>query len=367
MTDVVVVGAGLLGASTAYELAIRGARVTVLEAEQPGAGASGSSFAWVNAQDKSPTSYFELNVAGIDAYRPLTERLGGDWIHPGGDLVVGSGAGAAPAEERIARHEALGYPVRRLDRDGLAALEPSIEPGAGELVVGHFPDEAWLDIPMLIGRLLSAAREPGAVVRPSTPVERLEVEGGRVVGVVCGAERLTADRVLLAAGNGSASLAGGVGVPLPMAPSPGLLAITGPTSTGIRHVLHTGDVALRPDGGGRLMLQSRTVDATLERETRDVSPDSASASELLARAAAVVPAIRAAGIESTRVGIRAVAVDGQPTIGFAPDIEGLYILVSHSGATLGALLGRLVADELLGRTADRLEPFRPARFAAATA
>ena len=69
---VVIVGAGIIGASIGYHLARRGARVTILEKQRPGAGATEKSFAWINANpSKQPRSYYELNLLGIAGWRRL--------------------------------------------------------------------------------------------------------------------------------------------------------------------------------------------------------------------------------------------------------------------------------------------------------
>ena len=73
---VIVAGAGIIGASIAYHLAKRGARVTLLEKEHPAAGTTKNSFAWLNASEKSPRSYYELNLAGIAGWRRLELDLG---------------------------------------------------------------------------------------------------------------------------------------------------------------------------------------------------------------------------------------------------------------------------------------------------
>ena len=293
MIRVAIVGAGLLGSAVAYQLACRGATVTVLETDRPAAGTSGATFAWLNAQDKAPADYFALNVAGIAEYASLTPALGTDWHHPGGDLVLGRGAAIETLRERIARHEAQGYPVRTLDRAELAALEPGLDPGDDGLLVAHFHGEAWIDPPLLIGRLLEAAGAAGAHVRSGVTVEGFEVSGGHVTGTrLAGGERLAAEAVVLAAGPANERLAATVGVRLPMAPSPGLLALTEPVAVGLGHVVHAGDVAFRPDGGGRLMLSSRSIDAALEPATRELAPDAEPVAEVLARAARVVPALR---------------------------------------------------------------------------
>ncbi|MCC6628661.1 MAG: FAD-dependent oxidoreductase [Chloroflexi bacterium] len=87
MRDIVIVGAGVLGALVAYRLSQAGARVTVLEAERPAAAASRRSFAWFNSHHKLPRVYHDLNAAGVAAYPALAAALGGDWLHRVGNLV----------------------------------------------------------------------------------------------------------------------------------------------------------------------------------------------------------------------------------------------------------------------------------------
>ena len=74
--EIVVIGAGSVGANVAYRLAQRGAKVTVLDAGAPGGGTSGTSFAWTNALSKAPQDYHELNTAGMRGHRVLVEELG---------------------------------------------------------------------------------------------------------------------------------------------------------------------------------------------------------------------------------------------------------------------------------------------------
>lgn len=364
MTRAVVIGAGLLGSAVADELAGQGVDTVVLEADQPASGTSGASFAWINAQDKAPDAYFALNVEGMRSYPALAAALGGDWFHAGGDIAIGRGPDAARLTERVQRHRAAGYSVRELDRAAVARLEPSLAlPRDGDLAAAHFPDEGWIDAPALIERRLARAVERGADVRPATRVAGFDVRGGRIAGVRTEDGAVAADVVLLAAGNGTEALAGQVDVTVPMAPSPGLLAIAGRVHRALGHVVHGGDVAMRPDGDGCTMLSSRAIDATLDPATRAVEPDSESCLELARRASRLFPALCDATIQRTRVGVRSVPADGLPAAGFAPTVENLYVLITHSGATLAPVLGRLVASELTGHAEDVLDPYRPARFA----
>ena len=364
MTRAVVIGAGLLGSAVADELTGRGVETVVVEADRPASGTSGASFAWVNAQDKAPEAYFSLNVEGVRSYPALAAELGGDWYHGGGDIAIGRGPDAARLTDRVERHRAAGYPVTELDRAALARLEPALAlPPDGELALAHFPDEAWIDAPVLVERRLARAQERGAEVRRATRAAGFEVSGGRISAVRTDGGTIDADVVLLAAGNGTEALAAGLGVRVPMAPSPGLLATVGPAAPPLRHVVHAGDVAMRPDADGHILLSSRAIDATLDPATRAVAPDAEPCRVLTERAARLLPAITDAPVERARVGLRAVAVDGMPVAGYAPAVENLYLLIAHSGATLAPVLGRLVAGELTGQPDDVLAPYRPTRFA----
>lgn len=366
MPAIVVIGAGVLGASVAYHVARPGVEVTVLEAGRPGSGTSGASFGWVNAQDKSPAAYFELNAAGVAAHPQLAVALGGDWFYPGGDLAIARGPAIARLEERVERHQAIGYPVRTLGREALAELEPRLELGPDEVLAAHWEAEGWVDAPVLVDRLIAAARARGARVLSGSRVTDIDAHNSRVRRVrLESGDSLRPETLVLAAGTASEDLARLAGVGLPMAPSPGLLAVTERIAGGVGRVIHDGEVALRPDGDGRVVVSSRAVDATLDPSVRAMEPDAEPARELHARASRLLPELRSARLESIRVGVRSVTADGMPAIGFAPEIENLYVVVSHSGVTLAPVVGRLAAEELLGGRAAELEPYRPGRFVAA--
>ena len=90
-SDVVVVGAGSVGANVAYRLAEHGARVTLLEAGAPGGGTSSASFAWLNAFHKTPRPYYALNVASMAEHAMLADDLSAfvgysGWYHATGGL-----------------------------------------------------------------------------------------------------------------------------------------------------------------------------------------------------------------------------------------------------------------------------------------
>ena len=268
------------------------------------------------------------------------------------------------------RHAAMGYPVRILARGEAAALEPDLLlPADEDAAFAWYPEEGWLEAAPLVARLLGGLRARGGRLRTGVAATAIEAGGdgsARRVRLADGST-VEGDVVVLAAGTGSEALARAAGVELAMAPSPGLLVVTSPEAAGPRRVVHSGALTLRPDGGGRVMLASRAIDGALPPDLATIAPDAPEPRRLLESAAAVYPALAAARVEAARVGRRSVATDGLPVAGVAPGVPGLYLLVSHSGATLAAILGRLVAGEVLGTPAPELEPYRMTEARAAAA
>ena len=84
---------------------------------------------------------------------------------------------------------------------------------------------------------------------------------------------------------------------------------------------------------------------------------------LLTRARAVLPVLDGHATAGGRICVRPLPTDGKPIIGWLPALANAYLIVTHSGMTLGALLGRLATAELLGTRQPALDPYRPERFA----
>ncbi|HEX5503338.1 MAG TPA: FAD-dependent oxidoreductase, partial [Thermomicrobiales bacterium] len=360
--EIVVVGAGMVGAAVAYRLARRGARVTLIDAGEPGAGTSASSFAWYNAHQKPPRAYHDLNAAGMAEHAALAREFGAaPWYHPTGALAWATTPEGDEGLRRDAeRLVAWDYPVEavetaRVTRElepGLA-LDPAVVPR-----VWLTPGEGWIDAPALVRALVAAAREHGATVLTRSAVVGIERAGGRVGGArLADGARLAADVVVDCAGPRAAAVAALAGVALPIERVPGLLAVSAP-GPAPRHICHGPEIAFRPDAtGGVLMGHADTLDRTIAADTPLVPPPPACA-ELLARTARWWPAAGRAGLAAARIGVRPVPADGVSVVGPAPDLAGFYVAVTHSGVTLGPLLGRLVAEELVGGEAPApLAPF----------
>src|SRR5262249_38959584 len=143
---VAVVGCGLIGAAVARELQRRGARTIVYEAARPGAGTSATTFAWVNAHDKRPRAYHDLNVAGMEAHLELqaAEGAGERWLFPTGNLVwADDPAGAERLARRVVRLVAWDYPVQELTPGEALELEPELRIAPRVDRVLLFPTEGY--------------------------------------------------------------------------------------------------------------------------------------------------------------------------------------------------------------------------------
>jgi glycine/D-amino acid oxidase-like deaminating enzyme len=144
-----------------------------------------------------------------------------------------------------------------------------------------------------------------------------------------------------------------------------MLIATEPLPTCLRPLIHSPAARFRPDGAGRLLILTDLVapdDDSPAPLPSTLAPPEADA--IVARVAAYLPAARGARVEAARVGVRPMPPDGHPILGPLPGLAGFYTAVTHSGVTLGPLLGRLIAAEILTGTPEpRLAPYRPERFA----
>ncbi|HEY9347176.1 MAG TPA: FAD-dependent oxidoreductase, partial [Inquilinus sp.] len=185
MASIIVIGAGVIGASVAYRLAQGGASVTVLEATRIGAGTSGTSFAWVNSHGKTPRAYHDLNVAGMKAHAALRDEFAATpWLHLNGNLEWADEAGQEEQRRRFERLRDWGYAAEWISAAQLRELAPDIDPVAvGDAPVAWFPEEGWVDPVVYAQAMLAAARRLGAQVEIGARVARVELRSGRVTGV----------------------------------------------------------------------------------------------------------------------------------------------------------------------------------------
>jgi glycine/D-amino acid oxidase-like deaminating enzyme len=358
---VAVIGAGIVGSSVAYQLSEGGAEVVMIDGAEPGSGTTSTSFAWINANNKLPRDYFELNVAGMREHERLRDEIGDGWLHFTGNLIWTADDEQANLEKRVERLRSWSYAAEMLPA---STVNEKLEPGAAlpEIGIAHFPEESWVDAPALTRRLVEAAVRNGAHERFGDAVRGIEVEGEGVTLRLEDGE-VHADAVVNATGAEATSVAEMVGRELPLDVFPGLLVRVAVPGEPLRHLMHTPLINVRPDGPGYILMHHDSVD---ERLTDDFAgTEDPLCAELLERAQLVLPALEEVEVVEARFGMRPVPADGHSCVGALSEIPGYYEAVTHSGVTLGPLIGRLLAREILTGEIDPLiAPFRADRFPA---
>ena len=365
---VVVLGAGMVGLSVAVSLASRGAEVTVLDKGAVGSGTSASSYAWVNSNNKSPDSYFELNCAGMRAHRKLMGSTG-NWLDQNGHVEFAtSSSHRAELATRVSSLAEHGYGAERISPTRARELVPGLVVAADCDTVAFFPDEAHCYPSLYLAFLLDQAAGLGVTVHPNAVIRSFDAHGDGARVTLGDGHILSADRVVAAVGRWTNDVTESVGLPpfvldfsMPGDATVGYLAITEPVPVSLRRLVTSPHLNVRPDGGGRLRLQALDLDATADPDEVPAI-GSATGREFVSRLRALLEYTEDARLCRLQVARRAMPVDGHSVVGSDPDAPWLYVVATHSGVTLAPLLGDGVAREIFGEEFALFEDFRPNRL-----
>ena len=372
--EVAVVGAGIVGAATAWELYARGVDVALLDRGEVSGATTGLGEGNVLCSDKEVGPELALTLAGLEVYDELEERLGdGARIRRKGALVVHRGEQTWAAEPaRIERLRAAGVQGRLLDLAETRAMEPQL---TGELAgASHFPADLQC-APRAIARALAGALPR---VRTGVEVHGVEIAQDRVTALRTSEGSLACGAVVIAAGPWSRPLAEAAGVALPLEPRKGqLVRLAAAPRDGrfIRHKVvearYLGSVA-SVDAGLQVTTVLETtwegdvlVGSSRERRGFDLSVDDAVTEAMLEQAFGLMPGLRALALDAAWAGLRPWLPDHLPAIGPCGGVAGLWLATGHEGAgvALGPVTGRLVAQLYAGE-APLVDPapFSPDRF-----
>jgi len=373
-----VIGAGIMGAAIAWQLARRGVQVTLLDKGSPGHGASSHSFAWINAGAKEPIGYHNLNRRSLEMWTRFASAIGDDGDPGSAGLRWGGKVSwVARAKDvealvgRVRQLQSWGYPSRLVDADELARLEPALAPGP-VAAAEYSPNEGQVEPQMAVDVCLRRLRELGCEVRTGTEVVGFEMGGdGLISGLDTSSGPVQAEAVVMAAGTDTTALAALAGVNVLQAESPGVVIRTNPLPPLLNNVpvvyaptLEDGrrEIHIRQCADGRMMIGEGDQESLAEDDSQ------AHADDLLDRARRYLPGLAGARAEPVPVGWRPMPLDCYPVMGFASESPNLYVALTHSGVTLAPALSQLAAQEICdGTPADAvLGPYRPQRFAGLT-
>lgn len=371
--SVVIIGAGIVGAAAAYYFAEAGVDVTVIDAQTPAAGASGSSDGAVSVASKKPGPMMTVARTARSLYGALEhEGILSGLFHTRPTFIF-----ARTEEERevLKLHgEDLmntGEIVEHLSPEQMLSLIPGLskQVTAGVAV----PADGHAIGYQIVNRLLHLS--DARVVRHA-PVERIRIQSGRAVGVETNAGFIGADTVLIAAGLGSAVLAGLGGA---LKPRKGQIIITDRATDNVPALagplMSAAYLAAKRASGNNSNTVSLVIDplrtgqfligGTREDGIGDKETTICHISEILREAIDVLPELRKRRVIRTFSGVRTATADGLPIVGKHPSIDGLSIATGFEGdgICLGPLMGQVAKDIVLNRTPSiDIKPFSPKRF-----
>ncbi|WP_371858506.1 NAD(P)/FAD-dependent oxidoreductase [Pseudomonas sp. B11(2017)] len=339
---IIIVGAGIVGASLAYHLARHGAQVTVVEAEEIASGVTGRSFAWLNTSHPEPDPIAPLRGVAIEEYHRLETQVPDLKIRWTGALTYGVTAGDVP-------------PANRVTRSQILDLEPNLKNPPQS--AGYAAQEGALDAVAASHALIAGAKAHGAKILTQTRVLGFVTQAERVTAVETTRGTLHADVVLLAAGTATAKLTEQLGAPLPINASPAIFIRYSAPPNLVHTLISSPDMEVRQSADGALLAAEDYLDDTAENQPAAIARRTAQAiPNALQGAESLEP-------EWACVGLRPMPADGVPVIGYLPNVGGVYVCAMHPGVVLAAVVGRLVSEEIVGgRVAGELGPCRPDRF-----
>ena len=355
---VVVIGAGILGASTAYHLAREGCDVALVDrADEGRATAAGAGIVCPWGSQVEDAAAYALLAGGARYYPHLVAMLAEDgerdlgYARVGG-LYVPSDPGELDAVERRARARAVGAPeagrIERISPEDGRALFPPLRPGRPGLFVSG---GARVD-----GRRLAAALRRAAAKRRARLVNgsaELVLRGNRVTGVRVEDEAIDADAVVVAAGAWAPKLLEPAGVRLAVAPQRGQivhLRLPGTDTAGWPVLLPLSSYYLLAFEDSRVV-----VGATRETGSGfDHRLTAAGVAEVLDAGLAVAPGLASWTLHEIRIGFRPLAHDDRPKLGAVPGVDKLFVGngLGPSGLTMGPYSGALLANLTLGKSTE---------------
>lgn len=356
-----VVGGGLIGLLTAYELAAAGEKVVVIdrqamgrEASWAGGGILSPLYPW-----RYPEPVNRLARWSQLRYPELIERLRGEsgidaeWIRSG--LLIVDESDAELGENWCRTHSIA---VEMLDKHAVQRLESAIKMRSNTAL--KLPDVAQIRNPRLLKATVAALRARGVQIIEKAQVTGFEIKDGALRSILSNGGVIATQRCVIAAGAWSGGLLAGTNLSVPIRPVKGqMLVLGGQEAAPFRHILLREACYLIPRRDGRIL-----VGSTQEESGFDKTPTESAREMLFTKAVDLVPDLQGWRIEQHWAGLRPGSPDGIPYIGAHPEIKGLYINAGHfrNGIVLAPASARLAADLILGRTPlvdpDQFSPLR---------
>lgn len=375
--EVVIIGSGGFGASTAYHLARRGVRdVILLDRYDLGSQTSPRAAGLTSKVAATELMVKLVNeaVETLAAFESVTGRS--IRFHRVGAMrVLLSEAGETRLRRDAARAESFGVKVEFLSAAEAERRAPHFR-AAGARAILFSPEDGYFHPPLVAREFAAAAGEMGVTLAPGTAVTGFLHEGGRIRGVRTPGGVIESPVVVDAAGAWSRLLADEVGVQIPMIPTRHQLFITEPIPGIEPHHpivrIHESSVYTRPEQGGLMLggYEDHPLQVDMARQPEgfqihDVPLDVSVLWGLADEVAAHFPALRGAKLREHRGGLPTISPDGQHIVGPVASLGGFYIASACNvgGLSISASVGRALADVIVdGACQPDIGPMSIERF-----
>lgn len=363
--DIVVIGAGMVGAAIAYGLATSGARVVMIDGGDRDFRAATANFGlvWVQGKGLGMPAYQRLSGDSVNAWRAFSDELESStgidlqYENSGGLVLC---LGEHEYEERRSLldrlHNQLGGEAdcEMLGRDAVQTLMPHVTLGREVSGAGFGLRDGHCNPLRLLSALHAGVILHGGEFVGARSVRALESDGQGNFRLVIDDGELLASRIVIAAGLGSKNLARQVGLDVPVSPERGQILVT----DRFEPFLPLPMSGLRQTRDGTVM-----IGATQDGTDFDTSTTSASGAALAARAIRRIPALSQARLVRQWAGLRIMTPDGHPIYAESETHPGAFVTLCHSGVTLAAAHARLLAPDILaGKLTPYFDPFHHRRF-----
>lgn len=375
--DVVVIGAGIIGAACAEALSADGMRVLVLDRGAPAGGTTAGGEGNVLLSDKAPGPELDLAVASRRMWPELLESLRAEfgdeiarveWEPKGGLVVATDPDTAGPLAILAEAQRGAGVEAIEVAPDAARAMEPYLTEDVAAAV--HYPGDAQLQPVLAATALLAAVRARGGAVRGWSEARGLVLDGfGAVSGVRVGDETVSCGAVVNACGPWSGHFSAAAGAPIEVLPRRGMVLVTAPLPQVVGRKVYAADYVAAVASSDVDLQVSAVVESTatgtvlIGSSRQRVGFDESLQVEVLRRlarsAVKLFPVLAGVPVMRTYGGFRPYTPDHLPVIGEDPRFPGLWHASGHEGAGIGLApaTGRLLADLMDGREPE-VDPVR---------
>lgn len=341
---IIIIGAGIVGASIAYNLSKKNQNVTLVESHlKAGCGVTEKSFAWINPSNRVPDYFQHLYDGAVVEYQALEKEIPELQVKWTGALSWGNVSNVNKSH------------IQKISKQQVLELEPNLKEYPEEAIYAF--KEGAVDPSVLTNLLVEKAEENGANILFDTKVTQIKKEGAEIVGILTSKGYIEADIVVLATGTAISELTKPLGLDVPVNSSPAIIIRMKSPKRLIHTLISNSRFEARQLSDNTLIAAEDYLDTHGENGPEEIGKrafetlrDDLKEGEYLE-------------LDSIKVGMRPMPKDSYPIIGFHNQIKGIYLAVMHSAITLSPFISRLIAKEIEDNVQlEELESCRISRF-----